>query len=130
MMRASFLLTAAVAAMLTLAGCNKAESPDKVQSDVAKATASAEKQDAKAEDKAEKTDATVTNDLSKDVDKANDKEVTTAANDAVTQAEGDNKIALAKCEALGGDARKACKDQANAQLDMVKQRAKALKSGT
>jgi outer membrane murein-binding lipoprotein Lpp len=129
MMRGSFLLAAAVAAMLVLAGCNKAESPDKVASDVAKATASAEKKDARAEERAEKTDAAVTNDLSKEVDKANDKEVRTAADDAIIQAEGENKIALAKCEALGGDAQKTCRDQANAQFEMVKQRAKALKSG-
>jgi hypothetical protein len=123
------LLAAAVAAMLVLAGCNKAESPDKVASDVAKATESAEKKDARAEERAEKTDAAVTNDLSKEVDKANDKEVRTAADDAIIQAEGENKIALAKCEALGGDAQKTCRDQANAQFEMVKQRAKALKSG-
>lgn len=129
MIRGSFLLAAAVAAMLVLAGCNKAESPDKVASDVAKATASAEKKDARAEERAEKTDAAVTNDLSKEVDKANDKEVRTAADDAIIQAEGENKIALAKCEALGGDAQKTCRDQANAQFEMVKQRAKALKSG-
>ena len=129
MKRGSLLLTAAVMAALVLAGCNKAESPDKVASDVAKATAAAEKKDERAEQQAEKTDATVTNDLAKDVDKANDKEVRTAADDAVTQAEGENKIALAKCEALAGDAQKQCKDQANAELDMVKQRAKALKSG-
>jgi hypothetical protein len=122
------LLTAMVVAMLGLAGCNQAKSPDTVASDVAKATDSAEKKDAKAEERAEKTDAAVTNDLSKDVDKANAKEVNAAANDAVTQAEGENKIALAKCEALTGDAQKACKDQANSELDMVKQRAKALKS--
>jgi hypothetical protein len=128
MMRGSFFVTAAVVAMLALAGCNKAESPDKVASDVAKATESAEKKDARAEERAEKTDAAVTNDLSKDVDKANDKEVRAAADDAVIQAEGENKIALAKCEALAGDAQKACRDQANAELDMVKQRAKALKS--
>ena len=97
-------------------------------SDVAKATAAAEKKDERAEQQAEKTDAAVTNDLAKDVDKANEKEVRAAADDAVTQAEGENKIALAKCEALAGDAQKACKDQANAELDMVKQRAKALKS--
>jgi hypothetical protein len=129
MMRGSFLLSAALAAMLVLAGCNKAESPDKVASDVAKATESAEKKDARAEERAEKTDAAVTNDLSKEVDKANDKEVRTAADDAIIQAEGENKIALAKCEALGGDAQKTCRDQANAQFEMVKQRAKALKSG-
>ena len=128
MKRGSLLLTAAVVAALVLAGCNKAESPDKVASDVAKATAAAEKKDERAEQQAQKTDATVTNDLAKDVDKANDKEVRAAADDAVTQAEGENKIALAKCEALAGDAQKQCKDQANAELDMVKQRAKALKS--
>jgi hypothetical protein len=128
MMRGSLLVTAAVAVLLALGGCNKAESPDKVASDVAKATAAAEKKDERAEQRAEKTDAAVTNDLSKDVDKANEKEVRSAADDAVTQAEGENKIALAKCEALAGDAQKACKDQANAELDMVKQRAKALKS--
>jgi outer membrane murein-binding lipoprotein Lpp len=129
MMRGSLLLTVAAVAVLALAGCNKAEPPDKVASDVAKATAAAEKKDDRAEQQAEKTDAAVTNDLSKDVDKANDKEVRTAADDAVTQAQGENKIALAKCEALAGDAQKQCKDQANAELDMVKQRAKALKSG-
>jgi hypothetical protein len=128
MMRGSFLLSAAVAALLVLSGCNKAASPDKVASDVAKATESAEKKDARAEEKAEKTDAAVTNDLSKDVDKANSKEVRSAADDAIIQAEGENKIALAKCEALNGDAQKACKNQANSELDMVKQRAKALKS--
>jgi outer membrane murein-binding lipoprotein Lpp len=129
MKRGSLLLTAAVVAAFALAGCNKAESPDKVASDVAKATAAAEKKDERAEQQAEKTDAAVTNDLSKDVDKANDKEVRTAADDAVTQAQGENKIALAKCAALAGDAQKQCKDQANAELDMVKQRAKGLKSG-
>ncbi len=127
-MRANLLWTAALAAVLVLAGCNKAASPDKVDSDVAKATASAEKKDERAEEKEAKTDAAITNDLSNDVDKANAKAVRAAADDAVTQAEGENKIALAKCEALAGDAQKACKDQATAQLDQVKQRAKALKS--
>ncbi len=81
-------------------------------SDVAKAAESAEKKDVRAEEKAEKTDAAVTNELSKDVDKANAKEVSAAADDAVIQAEGENKVALAKCEALAGDAQKACKSQA------------------
>lgn len=127
-MRASIVWTAAVAAMLVVAGCNKAESPDKVQSDINKAVASADRKDERAADKEARTDAAVTNDLVNDVDKANTKEVGAAADDAVTQAEGENKIALAKCEALGGDAQKACKDQANAQLKLVKERAKALKS--
>lgn len=127
-MRANLLWTAALAAVLVLAGCNKAAAPDKVDSDVAKATASAETKDERAQEKEARTDAAITNDLSNDVDKANAQAVRAAADDAVTQAEGENKIALAKCEALAGAAQKACKDQANAQLDQVKQRAKALKS--
>jgi hypothetical protein len=126
-MKVTFLWTAAAAVMLALTGCNKAESPDKVQKDVANATASAEKSDARAEEKEAKSDAAATNQLANDVDKADSKEVRAAADDVVTQAEGDNKVALAKCEALAGDAQKACKDQANAQLDVVKQRAKAVK---
>ena len=127
-MRANLLWTAALAAALVLAGCNKAASPEKVDSDVAKATAAAGKKDERAQEKEARTDAALTNDLANDVDKANAKAVRAAADDAVTQAEGENKIALAKCEALAGDERKACKDQANAQLDQVKQRAKALKA--
>ena len=128
MLKTQLLATAAAAVMLALAGCNKAESPAKVDSDVTKATDAAAKADARAEEKAERTDAQVTNDLANDVNKANAREASAAADDAVTQAEGQNKIALAKCEALAGDAQRACRDQANAQLDLVKQRAKALKS--
>jgi hypothetical protein len=126
-MRANLLWTAALAAVL-VAGCNKAAPPDKVDNDVAKASAAAEKKDARAQEKEAKTDAALTDDLANDVDKANAKAVRAAADDAVTQAEGENRIALAKCEALAGDAQKACKDEANAQLDQVRQRAKALKA--
>jgi hypothetical protein len=118
----------AAAALLVLGGCNKAESPEKVQRDVAKASAEAEKKDERAAEREAKADATITNDVVNDVDKANRKEVNAAVDDAVTQAEGENKIALAKCNALAGDAQKACKDQANAQLKLAKERAKAIKS--
>jgi hypothetical protein len=127
-MKATILWAAAAAAMLALGGCNKAESPDKVQRDVAKATADAERKDERAAEKEAKADASITNDVVKDVDKANQKEVNAAADDAVTQAEGENKIALAKCAALGGDAQKTCKEQANAELKLAKERAKAIKS--
>ena len=127
MMRANFLWAALGCSLLALGGCNQAKSPDKVNADVAKATADAETRDSRAEERAEKTDASVTNDLNKDVDNANAREARAAADDVVTQAEGENKIALAKCEALGGDAQKNCRDQANAQLEAVKQRAKELK---
>ena len=127
MMRANFLWAVVGASLLALAGCNQAKSPEKVDADVAKATADAQQRNERAEQGAERTDAAVTKDLANDDDKANAREARAAADDAVTQAEGENKIALARCESLAGDAQKACRDQANAQLDLVKQRAKALK---
>jgi len=127
MTRADYLLAAALTALLALSGCNKAESPDKVAKDVANATAEAQKRDERSEQKAEQTDARVTSDLSKQVDKANEREARAAADDAIVQAEGQNKIALAKCEALAGDAQQSCKDQANAELEAVRKRAKELK---
>ena len=48
---------------------------------------------------------------------------------AVIQAEGETKVALAKCEALEGDAQKECKDTANAHMDSVREKAKAAKAG-
>ncbi|HVW68670.1 MAG TPA: hypothetical protein VHB68_06820 [Steroidobacteraceae bacterium] len=127
-MRANCAGAAAVAALFALGGCNKASPPDKVASDVAKATAEAEKNNARSAKKAEEADAAIADDLDKNVDKANARAASAAADDAVTQAEGQNKIELARCQALAGDAQKACKDQANAELDLVKERAKALKS--
>ena len=128
MRKANILGLAALGVMFALTGCNKAEPPDKVAKDVSNATASAEKKDERAEQKDAKTDAAAQNDIANGLDKAATKEAKAAADDAVTQAEGENKIARAKCEALAGDAQKSCKDQADARLDEVKQRAKALKS--
>jgi hypothetical protein len=128
MIKANIMGLTALAVMLALTGCNKAEPPDKVAKDVASATASAEKKNERALEKDAKADAAAQNDIVNGLDKAATKEANAAANDAVTQAEGENKIARAKCEALAGDAQKSCKDQADAQLDQVKQRAKALKS--
>jgi hypothetical protein len=47
---------------------------------------------------------------------------------AVTEAEGRHKIASEKCDALAGDAQKACKDQADAALALTKANAKAARA--
>jgi multidrug resistance efflux pump len=53
----------------------------------------------------------------------------TAAKDAykitLAQADADRKVALAKCEALSGDALKNCKSLADADYEAVKANAKA-----
>jgi hypothetical protein len=61
--------------------------------------------------------------------KAVDKNVGALVDKAVIQAEGETKVALAKCEALEGDAQKECKDTANAHMDSVREKAKAAKAG-
>ena len=116
-------------ALLSLAACNKAESPDKVQADVAKAQNEAAEANVKADQKQKQVEAEAAKDRADAQAKAADKSVGALADAAVTQAEGETKVALAKCEALEGDAQKACKDKANAHLDAVKEKAKAAKSG-
>jgi hypothetical protein len=115
-------------ALLGLSACNKAESPDKVQADVAKAQSDAADANAKADQKQKQVEAEAAKDREDAQVKAADKSVGAVADSAVTQAEGKTKVALAKCEALEGDAQKACKDQANAHMDAVKEKAKAAKS--
>jgi hypothetical protein len=115
-------------ALLGLSGCNKAESPDKVQADVAKAQSDAAAENVKADEKQKQVEAEAAKDRADAGAKAADKSVGAVVDSAVTQAEGETKVALAKCEALEGDAQKACKDQANAHMDAVKEKAKVAKS--
>ena len=115
-------------ALLCLSACNKAESPEKVQEDVAKAQSTAADDNDKADEKVKQVEADATKDRADALAKVADKSIGALADSAVTQAEGDTKIALAKCQALEGDAQKTCKDEANAHLDAVKAKAKAAKS--
>ena len=115
-------------ALLSLSACNKAEAPEKVQADVAKAQSDAAAENAKADEKVKQVEAEAVKDRADAVAKVADKSVGAVADSAVTEADGDTKVALAKCEALEGDAQKACKDKANAHLDAVKAKAKAAKS--
>src|SRR5262249_38478422 len=116
---------------LALSACNKAESPDKVQADVQKATADAAANDAKAEADRKETEARANQDMVKAKADAQtqaiDKSLAAVADQAVVEAEGQTNIAVAKCKALEGDAQKQCKDEANAHLTEVKDRAKAAK---
>jgi hypothetical protein len=115
--------------MLVVAGCNQAKSPETVQKDTARAEESGAKEVARAEASESKIDARQENNVASAVDTANSKVDNASVDTAVAQAEADSKVALAKCEALAGDQQKACRDQANSQLEVVKARAKAVKSG-
>lgn len=126
-MRGNISWTLAVILALGLSGCNKAESPDKVQHDVAKATDSAAEKDANATDKLAKADAAGSQDVANAQAKADEKTTDAAGDAVITQAEGDHKVALAQCESLSGQPQKDCKKQADDQLDAVKAKVKQLK---
>ena len=127
-MKSGITYAITASALLCLSACNNAKSPEKVQEDVAKAQAQAADDNAKADDKVKQVEAQAVKDRADAVNKVADKSVGALADAAVTEAEGETKVALAKCEALQGDAQKSCKDAANAHLDEVKARAKSAKS--
>ena len=127
-MRLALSCALLASALLCLSACNKAESPEKVQADVAKAQSNAVEENAKADEKVKQVEAGAAKDRADALAKVADKSVGAVADSAVTQAEGETKIALAKCQALEGDAQKTCKDEANAHTDAVRAKAKAAKS--
>ena len=127
-MRLALSCALLASALLCLSACNKAESPEKVQADVAKAQSNAVEENARADEKVKQVEAEAAKDRADALAKVADKSVNAIADSAVTQAEGDTKIALAKCQVLEGDAQKTCKDEANAHMDAVRAKAKAAKS--
>ena len=127
-MRRALSCALLASALLCLSACNKAESPEKVQADVAKAQSNAVEENAKADEKVSQVEAEAAKDRADALAKVADKSVDAIVDSAVTQAEGETQIALAKCQALGGDAQKTCKDEANAHMDAVRAKAKAAKS--
>jgi hypothetical protein len=98
-MKTGLIIIAAVVAVYALTACNQASSPATVDKNVAAARADAQKQDTKA-----------------------------MADTAITEAQGRHDVAIQRCDALAGDQQKACKEQADAALDMVKANAKDEKS--
>jgi hypothetical protein len=128
-MKPAILYAFIASAFLGLSACNKAESPANVHADVAQARSDAVADNAKADAKVEQVEASAVKERADADAMVAEKNVTALVDAAVTEAEGDTKIALAKCEALAGDAQINCKNQANAHLDAVKAKAKAANTG-
>jgi hypothetical protein len=118
------LITVIVFAAVLAGGCNRAKDSAQVAKDVDSAAQAAAERNAKAEDKAvEKIDAART-DVRGEMRDAAHVAAVQEQNLATTDAEGARKIALAKCEALGGENQKICKDQANADYGVALAEAK------
>ena len=103
----------------TLAACNNAEAPAETASDVADA-----RQDA-AEDLADER-----SDAARKMGSAAADMRESAQDVEETRIEGERKVALEKCEALAGDAQKACKDSADATYESAKARLKTQMSSS
>jgi hypothetical protein len=121
----------AIAGMFALAmfgGCNKAKSPEAVATNVANAEQKAAMNVADAEKDASKDVANAAGQVDDKAKNLNNAEVKGAYDVEMTQAEGDRKIALNKCEALNGNAQKDCKDSAEADYQVAKAHLKAMRN--
>jgi membrane protein len=113
---------------LLAGGCNQAKSPDKVASEVAGAEQKTASNVSNAERDASKDVANAAEKVDDKAKDLNNAEVKGAYDVAMARAEGDRKIALDKCEALSGDAQKACKDVAKADYEAAKANLKAMRT--
>lgn len=113
------LIIAGLAVTFGLAACQKHETVAENQADVAAARSDASKDVAEARKDADvkvadasRTQAASQATVGHVVSKA-DEDV------AIAEANGVHKVAIQKCDALSGDARKSCKHQADADLEMA-----------
>jgi uncharacterized lipoprotein YajG len=127
-MKIRYVTAAALLASCLLAGCDHAKTAAQVAKDTDAAEQKAVQNVANAEQKADaRVDAAATgvakdqNDLAH-VASVQDQKV------ADTAAEGMHKIALAQCESLAGTAQKSCRDQADADYELAKARAKVARA--
>jgi hypothetical protein len=124
MLRTTGLVSVALLGAVLIGGCNNAKGPSDVAKDVKSAEQSAAEKTAKAEDKAGDEAAKARAEVH---DQQRDAEHVAAVqeeNIAETEAAGERKVALAKCEALSGDRQQSCKDQASAEYDRAVAQAK------
>jgi hypothetical protein len=118
----------AAMAMVALSGCHKAEPPATVERDLAQARDAAANQEAKAYEKAADTVNSTNQNMAMESQKADQKAADAAYDVAIAKADGDHKIAMAKCESLSGNAQKSCVNQADAARDVAKAKAEAAKA--
>jgi uncharacterized lipoprotein YajG len=129
-MKIRSMTVAAVLATCLLAGCNHAKTAAQVAKDTDAAEQKAVESVANAEQKA---DARVTDAAQGVAKDQNDLAHVASVQDqkvANTAAEGMHKIALAQCESVSGTAQKSCRDQADADYELAKARAKLVRAET
>lgn len=123
-MKPVWMQCAAVALACALAGCNHAKTEAQVANDTSAARQKAAENVASAQQNADAKVSAAEKDVGSEqrdlahVASAQDEKV------AETAAEGQHKVALARCEALSGNAQKSCTERADADYALAKDRAK------
>jgi hypothetical protein len=106
-----------VAAAVALSSCDHAKSA----AQVAKDTSAAEQREARETAEAERTAA---DKEAKDEGALGHETAVQNQDIADKEADGAHKVALARCEAMSGSAQRSCKDQADAEYEVAKAKAK------
>jgi hypothetical protein len=120
--------TAAALSFIALWSCHRAESPARVQRDLAQARTEAADKQAKADQKAAEAMAAAHQSLATESQRTDARDAAAAYDLAIARADGDHKISIAKCEGLSGGAQKACLDQADSEQALAKGRAEAARA--
>ena len=123
-MRILLIPTIAVTALVA-GGCDRPKSPDAVARDVSAAQQKASAEVANSERDASKDVGTAAEKVDAKLTDLNNAAARDSEKVDMAKADGDHKVALAKCNALGGDAQKKCKDMADADYDAAKANARA-----
>ena len=113
-----------VAAAGGLAACDHAKNAAQVARDTAVAEQTAADNAARVQQKADARIASARGDVRDEQRDLAHVDAVEAQRIADTEASGDYKVALARCEALSGATQQACKDQASADYDVATARAK------
>ncbi len=125
--------TGALAAMLlatgTLAACDHSRSSAQVARDTAIAEQAAADSAARVQQKADARLASARGEARDEQRDLAHADAVEAQRIAAAQTEGDFQGALARCDALAGATRQACRDQASADYDVAKGRAKQDRAG-
>lgn len=124
----------ALASMVVAAGaltaCGHSESAAQVARDTAVAEHTAADNAARVQQKADARIASARGDVRDEQRDLAHVDAVEAQRVADTQAAGEYQVALARCEALSGATQQVCKDQASADYDIAKVRAKQDKASS
>ena len=129
-MNRTVALAMIVVAAGVLAACDNSKSAAQVARDTAAAEQAAVDNAAKVQQKADARIASAQADVRDEQRDLAHVGAVEGQKVADTQAQGDYKVALARCESLSGATQQSCKDQANADYDVAKAKAKQAKANT